>query len=369
MEFEKTTQFLIKKDCKPKQNILFLKTHKTGSSTIQNIFLRYGDKHDLTFALPYKSNYFGHPQVFHRRMLRPHSYFWSRMESLISPSYNIFTHHARFNYEEMSSVMPNDTIFVTILRQPVCSLQSLLSYIHLEKFYNETSLARSMERYFSNSSSNSVYHVLSEKRFSNRYGRNQMSFDLGLDPEDFDDSEIIKQFIREIDSQFHLVMITERMQESLILLQDLLCWSQEDMIVFEHNVRNVDLSCNLTGDMASTIRHHNAADQILYDFFRTKFDRQVIEFGVRRMNNEIRRLQSVTQLMYKDCVKGKLPIKEIISSKKIWYNDLVTGFEKNANVSKTCIDLTMYGLSYTDYIRNKQRYKIQNTFMLKKTSY
>jgi len=38
--------------CTPKSNIFFLKTHKTGSSTVQNLLLRYGDKNNLTFALP-----------------------------------------------------------------------------------------------------------------------------------------------------------------------------------------------------------------------------------------------------------------------------------------------------------------------------
>ena len=35
----------------PIQHVLFLKTHKTGSTTIANIFFRYGDTRDLTFVL------------------------------------------------------------------------------------------------------------------------------------------------------------------------------------------------------------------------------------------------------------------------------------------------------------------------------
>ena len=36
--------------------ITFLKTHKTASSTFQNVLLRFGEKRNLTFALPKNGN-------------------------------------------------------------------------------------------------------------------------------------------------------------------------------------------------------------------------------------------------------------------------------------------------------------------------
>ena len=36
--------------------IIFLKTHKTASSTLQNVLLRFGEKRNLTVALPKKGN-------------------------------------------------------------------------------------------------------------------------------------------------------------------------------------------------------------------------------------------------------------------------------------------------------------------------
>ncbi|XP_022787427.1 uncharacterized protein LOC111327489 isoform X2 [Stylophora pistillata] len=41
----------IHQNCSPVTNVLFLKTHKTGSSTLSNIFFRYGDSRDLSFIL------------------------------------------------------------------------------------------------------------------------------------------------------------------------------------------------------------------------------------------------------------------------------------------------------------------------------
>ena len=41
-----------KSECTPVQSLAFAKTHKAGSTTLQNIILRYGYLRDLTFAIP-----------------------------------------------------------------------------------------------------------------------------------------------------------------------------------------------------------------------------------------------------------------------------------------------------------------------------
>ena len=44
--------------------VAFAKTHKTGSSTLQNIFFRFGDKNNLSFAMPETSWMFSYKQPF-----------------------------------------------------------------------------------------------------------------------------------------------------------------------------------------------------------------------------------------------------------------------------------------------------------------
>ena len=43
---------LISKQCNKETKIVFLKTHKCASSSLQNIFLRFGEKNNLNFAIP-----------------------------------------------------------------------------------------------------------------------------------------------------------------------------------------------------------------------------------------------------------------------------------------------------------------------------
>ena len=42
----------------PKEHVYYLKTHKTGSSTLQNIFYRYAWRNDLVVGLPKRDNLF-----------------------------------------------------------------------------------------------------------------------------------------------------------------------------------------------------------------------------------------------------------------------------------------------------------------------
>lgn len=50
-------------------------------------------------------------------------------------------------------------------------------------------------------------------------GRNQMLADFGVRLEDFDNPEAVHKRINEIDLTFDLLLVSERMEESLILLK------------------------------------------------------------------------------------------------------------------------------------------------------
>lgn len=43
--------------CPLRKQVIFAKTHKTGSSTVQNILFRFGQRHNLSFAFPVKNTW------------------------------------------------------------------------------------------------------------------------------------------------------------------------------------------------------------------------------------------------------------------------------------------------------------------------
>ena len=82
-----------KQQCDAKINIVLLKTHKTGSSTVQNILYRFGDARGLSFVLPSVDVYMGNP-----------AYFSTRYIVQTKGGYNILANHARFHKESKFAV-------------------------------------------------------------------------------------------------------------------------------------------------------------------------------------------------------------------------------------------------------------------------
>lgn len=80
----------------PVINIMFLKTHKTASSTVLNVLFRFAETHNLSVALPVGSGFhLGYPWLFLARYV----------EGLGPPGlqqrFNIMCNHLRFNLPEV----------------------------------------------------------------------------------------------------------------------------------------------------------------------------------------------------------------------------------------------------------------------------
>ncbi|XP_077137886.1 uncharacterized protein LOC143804026 [Ranitomeya variabilis] len=85
-----------KKSCQPKNNIFFLKTHKTASSSIMNILFRYGEFHNLTFAFPTHEAHYSYPSFFRASYVNGFSEKTKKI-------FNIMCHHMRFKITEETS--------------------------------------------------------------------------------------------------------------------------------------------------------------------------------------------------------------------------------------------------------------------------
>ena len=77
--------------CSPVHSLAFAKTHKSGSTTIQNLILRYGYTRDLTFALPLKGWMFNQTTKFNATTLVRH---YARNPGHM---FNFFASHSRWN--------------------------------------------------------------------------------------------------------------------------------------------------------------------------------------------------------------------------------------------------------------------------------
>ena len=174
------------KNCSAKQNLIFAKTHKTGSSTLQNIFLRYGWKHNLTFAVPQAKTWmFSFKERFRAEFA--HKYSWSPRNV-----FNFFIFHSIWNKYQVRKLVPNGPV-ITILRDPVDVFESGYVYMGLEKRYRMDINAFARSKIKSNS-----------RRKSAVFGKNQLLWDLGFDVGLMNVEHRVRERVHELDKQFDL---------------------------------------------------------------------------------------------------------------------------------------------------------------------
>ena len=116
------------------QHIAFLKVHKAASSTAQNIFLRFGWYRNLTFVLSPAKKPSGYPNVISLRESLTNSNILPPPEGR---QYDILCNHVFYSNEAFRKFMPNDTVFIGILREPFDLYNSILNYFRPAYIYKK----------------------------------------------------------------------------------------------------------------------------------------------------------------------------------------------------------------------------------------
>ncbi|XP_069624212.1 galactose-3-O-sulfotransferase 2-like [Ranitomeya imitator] len=334
--------------CQPKNNIFFLKTHKTASSSIKNILFRYGEFHNLTIAFPAHNVSYSYPNYFKASYVKGFS-------EKTQKSFNIMCHHMRFRFTEVEKVMPEDTFYFTILRNPVSQMESSFSYY---KQYEPFKSAKNLEDFLNNSK---IFYKDTNGYIS--FTKNFVTFDLGFELNGSPEQSVLAWHA--VDNIFDLVLITEYYDESLILLKDALCWSFYDVLSFPLNSRSNSTKKTLTLETQEKIKSWNNLDWEMYVFFNNSFWKRVETFGVERMKLEVKELQRLRTLMSEKCLDDKvdppkIKDKSIIPSQSgiariLGYN-LKDGLSKDDEL--ICKRLVTPQHQYDTVIKNKQRNKL-----------
>ncbi|XP_022112249.1 galactose-3-O-sulfotransferase 2-like [Acanthaster planci] len=331
------------KSCRARSNIVLFKMHKCSSSTVQNILFRFGEEHHLNFVLPPVGNYLGHSPFNKRYMIK-----------FPLKEYNILCHHTVFNARGMAEVMPVNSIYTTILRNPVPMFESLFTYNNMAYWYglpNSRALELFLNRpnYYYRKSDGGILHV-----------KNPMLYGLGLPKAALADPHAVDRKIEDLKGQFDLVMITEYFDESLVLLRHLMCWELDDIVYFVHNARSKSAVKTVPPKVAAKIRQWNYGDVKLYESFNRTFWQRVDAFGVDRMKEEVSKLRERNQYYKEHC------IAEVTNqNSRVWHPQgiPIDSFllRKEAAGDTMCVRMAEPELLYTDHIRQvqKSRYGLQ----------
>ncbi|XP_078062643.1 galactose-3-O-sulfotransferase 2-like [Mustelus asterias] len=279
--------------CTPKKHVVFLKSHKTASSTILNILYRYGEARNLTFALPF-IDHLGYPQRFKAGFVKD---FAENRDK----EYHILCNHMRFYLPEVEKVMPNDSFYFSIIRNPVQLAESSFAYYHgvSPAFKRAASLAEFASR------ADSYYKSWEP---NSHYARNLMWFDFGYDNNMADAPGLVSALLGQLERTFDLVLVAEYFDESLLLLKQALCWDLKDVAYFKLNARaNASVSA-LNASMAEKVREWNWLDWRLYRHFNASFWQRVASYGHERMQQDLAHLRELRQHLATLCLQDGTPV-------------------------------------------------------------
>ncbi|RXM31466.1 hypothetical protein EOD39_6970 [Acipenser ruthenus] len=335
--------------CQQKTHIVFLKTHKTASSTILNILYRFGDARNLTFALPRGK----HNQLFYPFYFTAFSVEGFRSKTI--KEYDIMCNHMRFHISEVRKVMPEDSFYFSILRNPVTMMESSFSYYkYIPAFSKVSTLDQFLQDPWSHYNASLP---------NNHYAKNLLMFDFGFNNNEKDERHL-NLSITLIAKNFNLILISAYFDESMILLKNTLCWSLDDVVSFKLNSRNNKTKHQLSLETMEKIKEWNSLDWKLYLHFNRTFWRKIDEsMGREKMQDEVKKLRDRRNQLMKICLQegGAVDPSQVkdTSFKPFQYGAAeIQGYNLNPHLgdrTKTwCQRLITPELQYTASLYDKQ---------------
>ena len=329
----------------PRTKVAFLKTHKTASTTIQNILFRYAYKNNLTLLLPDSGNYFGANGL---SLESVEDTTWYRAK--IQP--DIFCIHSVWsNMTQVKSILHPNSIYFTILRDPIDVFESLWTYFdcssHLKLILGWNV---SIDEFFN------ISHRIDPKLVTNqRFSLKHVLFhSFGLHI--YANQTMIESKIQEIEDKFDLVMIMEEFETSLILLKDLLNWTYDDLKCLQLNTRMKASKQFLSNATRSKMKVWLRDDYQLYNHFKKKLQDIKIQFGLDQLQNELSKYQVVQENL-----RSKCPI-EFVPKESLPKEDRPFGYGTQAykmlNSNQECQQLGMQELKFISILRSWQNNRI-----------
>lgn len=336
---------------KPIENIVFLYTTETGSSKIQNIFFRYGIKHNLLFALPKENSYFGADYGSFLRILNviPRPRLQLVNGAITRRDYNLLVHPTRYERFVLRILMPPNSIYVTILRHPVDVFESAYYSKHqeMDEFYlNLETYVNYAEKY------NNSWNNMTELR---KFKRNQLLFDFGLDTTNSENLILIEKKLKEIDGDFKLVMIAEYFDESLVLLRDILHWGTDDIVTLDVIAQRRQ-HIALSNSTRAKIALWNSGDMLFYNHFKSNFLTRLQDYGMEKMNQEVKYLRQRRKELNDYCqIRSISKSEENIGTFKAFHLDAQSFLPSGIRMQDPlCLHLTLPERHFTETLREKQ---------------
>ncbi|XP_046719643.1 galactose-3-O-sulfotransferase 2-like [Silurus meridionalis] len=299
-----------------------------------------------------------HSQLFYPHYFMPH--FVEGVRSHQVTEFHIMCNHMRFRGPEVRKVMPKDTFYFSIMRNPVSMMESLFTYYKsIPAFHGFGTLED-----FLLDSGRSYNGTLR----NNHYARNILSFDFGFNNSAVSSAAELDErglaIIAAIESEFHLVLISEYFDESMVLLRHALCWTLEDILSFRLNSRSEKSRKSLSAEMIEKVKQWSSLDWRLYQHFNSSFWKRIdTSLGRAKLQQELELLRARRVVLEKTCLLGGKAVDpgEVhdLSLKPFQYGQaIIQGYNIRPGLDndthRLCQSLVTPELQYTRALYGKQ---------------
>ncbi|KAL8563811.1 hypothetical protein ACOMHN_061935 [Nucella lapillus] len=317
-------------------HLFFLKVHKAASTTVQNLLYRFAISHHLLVLLP---------QPQHRNVLNERSKDWLQNAiPLPKPAthFDIICNHLIFEEQSVRKVLPHDAFFVGIVRQPFQQFASAFWFYREAfdvKYLKEIPGPHPVSEYLEHPT-----------RYEPKAGvwsftHNRMSFDFGMDVKKTGDETYVEMFITYLNFTFDLVMVSERFDESILLLRRLLGWKVQDVLYLRNNAFHKNrLEQNFTQRERQAHRVFNRADYALYEHFSRVLDAKVRAAG-DGFQAELKAYRTLLRSVHDYCQKPGGPEGSVKVRASFWGEEVLL-------TSGTC---HLMSLEETDFVKVMRR--------------
>ncbi len=178
--------------------------------------------------------------------------------------WKILAEHILYQKDLLEGIMPKGTRYISSLRNPVDQLKSMFHYFDLDQHLGIKSddpvsfFLNNIEKY-----SKWEQNLPLEVKI-----RNKNAVALGVGKLLQNDASNTRAVITENLGEFSWMIITEYMDESLVLLRRQMCWDVSDMFYLSANVRSYPhKSRQLDQRLEEIHRKWSQADHLLYNFY------------------------------------------------------------------------------------------------------
>ncbi|XP_067942073.1 galactose-3-O-sulfotransferase 2-like [Watersipora subatra] len=328
----------------PRQHLLFVKTHKTGSSTVVNLFQRHAYANGLAVALPKDDDMFlGWPRLLTNR------------ENIVlnldngSMKFNYVINHLIYRELLIAPLFSSEPTRVTLVRHPTEQCRSSFHYYEIlkDQHDNTTSVVKQMERFFSNPARfDSSYQI--RDAFVKSHTKNPQLADLGLAYQDMDRNDAVERHVQMILNNFNLVMVADMMEESCLLLKRLMRWSLKDIIFSKKNVFDYPGKADaIPKEVLVAMGEWNWGDNLLYWKAKEVLFKQMGDEPL--FQEELLHFKQINTLVLDYCSQPALSkSKELVIEATKWNEEFTIG-------NDYCSDLLRKERPFTRLLQSKQR--------------